>query len=237
MVDLSPAITTGLQQPCHARFGDLISYQNDRKYSTAGSRKAGSRSVTRRRADAEAQAARKTGDHDRAGRHEELAASYRALGECYRQREAVFAQAMADRQEWEHATAGSRHLAVAADTELRRRHPDHVIEPLHSAEPAPSSDNRRDDLTVAPGKNIGDAAAWISALATQRQSFREKLEERQGLQIPSEDPDWADLGEAFPAWRALGRDAILQPPKPQITPSTRILQPAAQHDMELEATD
>ena len=34
--------------------------------------------------------------------------------------------------------------------------------------------------------------------------------------IPSEDPDWADLGEAFSAWRPPGRDAILQPPKPQV---------------------
>jgi pimeloyl-ACP methyl ester carboxylesterase len=34
--------------------------------------------------------------------------------------------------------------------------------------------------------------------------------------IPSEDPDWADLGEAFSAWRPRGRDAILQPSKLQV---------------------
>jgi hypothetical protein len=55
--------------------------------------------------------------------------------------------------------------------------------------------------------------------------------------VPSEDPDWEDLGDAFPAWRALGRDAILQPPKPQITPSAKILQLAAGHDTEPEAAD
>ena len=75
---------------------------------------------------------------------------------------------------WAAETQGTRYdryreLVMAADIELRRRHPDHVIEPLRSAEPAPSGDNGRDDLTVAPGKNIGDMAAWISALATQRQ--------------------------------------------------------------------
>ena len=66
---------------------------------------------------------------------------------------------MADRQEWEQATARSRHLAIAADAELRRRHPDRKIEPLRSAEPAacrrrrtsapgpdPPSEERRDDL-------------------------------------------------------------------------------------------
>jgi hypothetical protein len=49
------------------------------------------------RADAETAAARKAGDHDRAGRHETLAASYRALRNIYQQREQALAQAMADR--------------------------------------------------------------------------------------------------------------------------------------------
>ena len=90
------------------------------------------------------QAARKAGDHDRAGRHEDLAASYRALRDLYQQREHTLAQAMADRQDWEHATAASRHLAIAADAELRRRHPGQKIEPLRSAEPAPVTDTERD---------------------------------------------------------------------------------------------
>ena len=80
-------------------------------------------------------------------------------------------------------------------------------------------------------------AAWIRDLTTQRQSFREKLEERQVLRIPSEDPDWEDLGDAFPAWRSPRRDAILQPPRPQITPSANILQLAAGRDTEPEAAD
>ena len=75
------------------------------------------------RAAAEASAARKAGDYDRARRHEILAASYQAMRDLYQQREQALAQVMADRQEWERATAGSRHLAIAADTELRRRHP------------------------------------------------------------------------------------------------------------------
>jgi hypothetical protein len=67
------------------------------------------------RAAAEADAARKADDHVRAGRHEELAASYRAMGDRYRQQETLFAQTMADRTEWEHATEHSRRLAIAAD--------------------------------------------------------------------------------------------------------------------------
>jgi hypothetical protein len=176
------------------------------------------------RATAEADAACKAGDDARAGRHEELAVSYRTMADRYRQQESIFAQTMTDRQEWEHATTHSRRIAIAADAELRRRHPDLRIEPLHSAEPVPISDIDRDQLTSAPDQKIGEMAAWIRDLAAQRQAFRKKIEERQGLVMSNEDPDWGDLGETLPAWQAPGRDAILQPPKPQITPSSKILQ-------------
>ena len=189
------------------------------------------------RAAAEADAARKAGDHDRGGRHEILAASYRAMRDRYRQQETFFGQTMEERLEWEHATAHSRHLAIAADAELRRRHPDQRFEPLRSAEPAPVSDTDRELLHLAPDEKIAEMATWIRDLAAQRQAFREKIEERQGLKVPSEDPDWEDLGEAFPARQASGRDAILQPPKPQITPSARILELGAEHDTGLEAAD
>ena len=189
------------------------------------------------RAAAEADAGRKAGDHARAGRHEELAASYRAMADRYRQQETIFAQTMADRTEWEHATEHSRRLAIAADAELRRRHPETSIEPLHSAEPAPASDTDREQLTLAPDQQIGEIVAWIRDLAAQRQAFREKIDEYQGLMVPSEDSDWGDLGQAFPAWRAPGRDAILQPPKPQLTPSAKILALAAERGTEPEAAD
>jgi AAA domain/TrwC relaxase len=189
------------------------------------------------RAAAEAGVARKYGQHARSRRHEDLAASYQAMRDHYRQQETIFARTMADRLEWEHATAASRHLADAADAELRRRHPGQKIEPLRSAEPAPVSDTDREQLTLTPDKKIDEMAAWIRDLAQQSQAFREKIDERRGLMVPSEDPDWANLGEAFPAWRSPSRDAILQPPKPPITPSATILQLAAERDTEPEAAD
>ncbi len=72
------------------------------------------------RVSAEAAAA-KNGDPGTAARQQELAASYHALHQAYRQRETVFATVMADRADWEAATRAQRHLAVAADAELRRR--------------------------------------------------------------------------------------------------------------------
>ena len=144
---------------------------------------------------------------------------------------------LADRQDWEQATVHSRRLAVAADAELRRRHPDLRIKPLRSAEPVPLSDIDGSQLISEPNHKIGEVATWVRELAAQRHAFREKFEERQGLMVPSEDPDWGDLGEAFPAWQSTGRDAILQPPKPQITPSARILQLVQERDTEPEAAD
>jgi hypothetical protein len=66
------------------------------------------------RADAETDAARKADDHDRAARHEHLAASYRALRDHYQQRGHDLTQDMAARQEWEQATRRSRRLALVA---------------------------------------------------------------------------------------------------------------------------
>jgi hypothetical protein len=74
------------------------------------------------RANAEAAAARKSGEHDIATRQQELAASYHALHQAYLEREAVFAATTADRADWDTATRAQRHLAVGADAELRRRH-------------------------------------------------------------------------------------------------------------------
>ncbi len=87
------------------------------------------------RASAEAHAAQQRGDHQEAARKQELAGSYQALHDAYRQREAVFAATMADRADWEKATVQQRHLAVAADAELRRRHPGQHYTLLQSAEP------------------------------------------------------------------------------------------------------
>ena len=55
--------------------------------------------------------------------------------------------------------------------------------------------------------------------------------------IPAEDPDYGDLGQAFPAWTGPGRDAILQPPKPEIRPSPHVLQRAADRDADPEAAE
>jgi hypothetical protein len=179
------------------------------------------------RAAAEAAAAHKVGDHSAAERHETLAASYRTLREAYQQRERALALAIADRQDWEQTTADSRHLAIAADAELRRRHPAQKIGSLRSAEPVTVIDTERD------GK-LRETGTWVYDLAAQHHAFREKLNERQHL-LPGDDPDWSAFSGSSPSWWAPRRGAILQPPKPEISPSATILQLAAEHDIEPEA--
>ena len=189
------------------------------------------------RATAEADTAHRHGQHETAAHQQALAASYQAMHRAYAEREAVFAAVMADRQQWETATRQQRQLAVAADTELRRRHPGQQFPPLRSAEPDPATQQQRTELTLTAGEQIPQLGLWIADLAAEHRAFAGRLAERQSLMIPAEDPDYADLGPAFPAWPGPDRDAILQPPKPQIQPSPRILERAADRNPDREAAE
>ena len=82
----------------------------------------------------------------------------------------------------------------------------------------------------APDDKLTETAALIHDLAMQRGEFRAEMDERPRLIVPGEDH-----GKAFRAMKTPGQDAILQPPKPEITSSARILQLAAEHDIEPEA--
>jgi len=142
---------------------------------------------------------------------------------------------MEARRDWERATEHSRRLAVAADSELRRRHPAQRFEPLRSAEPV-VTDEERDQLVLAPGAETYQAPEWITRLAAERRAVREKLDERKGVRVPSEDPDCQDEGEAWPAWTERDRDAILQPPRPQMQPAPAVAERAARIQPERQAT-
>ncbi len=78
---------------------------------------------------------------------------------------------------------------------------------------------------------------WIKDLAAQHHAFADKLAARQSLLIPAKDPDYGYLGQASPPWPAPSTGAILQPPKPEIPPSERILERATDRDLDFEAGD
>jgi hypothetical protein len=190
------------------------------------------------RSAAEADAARRQGENDRVTRHQTLAVSYQATRDAYRERETVFAATMADRTDWERATRLQRQLAVAADAELRRRHPAEPWHPLRSAEPQSAIGPDDDNLAVASEGSLAKSE-WrqqVEDMAARHREFAHKLASRQSLMIPAEDPDFEDLGPAFPAWPSPSRAAILQPPKPEIPATGRILEHIAGRDVDVEAT-
>jgi AAA domain/TrwC relaxase len=180
-------------------------------------------SQQRVRARAEAQAARARGDGDAAERHEKLEASAAALGDAYREMESGLAEQAEDRRTWEKLTVGPRRIAVAADSELRRRYPERNIEPVKSAEPeipeqaGPEADE--DGTPQVPG--------WVARLEVDRQIFRANAEQRQNVKVPGEDHEWEDEGEAWPDAEG-DPDAILQQPPPQMEPSPRIAEAGSQ---------
>jgi hypothetical protein len=181
------------------------------------------------RSHAEAHAAT---DPDIVARHARMAASAEVLQDAYRRIEASLEQAMDDRRAWEQLTAGPRRLAVAADSELRRRNPGKQIEPLRSAEPQLPED---DQITTPPvAATSVEPPGWVSQLAEQRRAFQEKLEERENVMVPAEDPDYGYLGQAWP-WQERDPDAILQPPKPEIRPFAGIDRLAEREIPDLEA--
>ncbi len=153
-------------------------------------------------------------------RHADIASTARALEAKHREHETILREVMEDRKLWDKLTEGSRRLAVQADSELRRRYPDRKIRPLESTEPSVP-----DEAMAQPG--------WLTELDEQRRVFREELEARQNVTVPAEDPDWEDEGPAWPQWHAQ-REAILQPPKPEIRPAEGVLEAVRQLDTERE---
>ncbi len=105
------------------------------------------------RARAEERVARERGHEEVATRHGVLARSYAAMESFYREQESELEQTMEVRRAWERATEPARRLAIAADSELRRRHPGQRFEPLRSAEPM-VTDEQREQLVLSHGRGV-----------------------------------------------------------------------------------
>ncbi len=126
------------------------------------------------RSEAEAEVARKAGDGELAARHDQQAERSRAQESAYRMQENILAGLMDDRRTWEAATEPQRRLAVAADTELRRRYPEMRMEPLRSAEPEEVTDEQQAELDVPPEtQHQYQPPGWIRELAEAQEAFSE----------------------------------------------------------------
>ena len=76
--------------------------------------------------------------------------------------------------------------------------------------------------TASPG--------WLRDIGQDRAAFREQLAERQSIRVPDPDPDYGDRGPAWPPLTPQERDAVLQPPAPEMPPA-----PGTAREAELEA--
>jgi AAA domain-containing protein len=190
------------------------------------------------RADAEAAAAEARGQHDEALLRRGHAESARVLHAWYQQRGSELEPQDAQYREWEHLTEPSRRLAVAADAELRRREPGRPSEPLTSAEPEPVTGPERDELLRPAAEALAEPAqppAWVARLAAARDTLQQALDGRKAVRVPAEDHELQDEGEAWPTLRPRERDAILQPPPPEIPASPRLPEHAMGWEAEPEA--
>jgi hypothetical protein len=164
--------------------------------------------------------------------------------------------------------------------ELRRRHPEVVLEPLKSTEPqgivlrrqdrspgrevwiqetldsseqlAPEEADRSEaaerPLTAEQREVAGQEALGLTPEAVHeeipeqvlriRENMRlaeAKIDDLQDTRVPSEDHEGADLGRAWDVLARGERDAIVQPPKPDVVPAREILQRAQERVTEHEA--
>jgi hypothetical protein len=165
------------------------------------------------RHQAEARVARARGHSEIAARHGLLAASAGAAVDFYRARGDLDERLDAARQEWAARTAPMRLTAIQADSLLRRRHPGMPLEPLRSAEPEPLPDH-------LPEATLEAALRHTVLLTGSLAAFHAELENRAGLLMPAEDPDYEPEGEAWPDLRRPHRDAVLQPSRP-VMPAPR----------------
>ena len=206
-----------------------------------------------------------------AERHQALAVMWQAMeGKATRVAEHLGA-VQGTRQQWAALTEPTRRMAVAADLELRRRHPDLALEPLKSAEPAgvtltaPRSAPREDasmqetlfGVLWAPEPDAGseevvqdadletrreaagqqalgltaeavadDIPATILRIRENARNVQEDIDRLRGMPQFAEDDDAAYLGTAWGSLADHDREAIVQPPKPEMLPAREIVERA-----------
>jgi hypothetical protein len=206
------------------------------------------------RAHAEANAARRCGDHDTAARQDALAASYLEMSDVYRARETELDTAPIDQQATEREKGRRLRLAEAADAELRRRHPRQPWPLLSAAEPQATPEHGHDhdgegEIPIDPGHSrrhehdsqppatatgMAETSRQLEEAAKRHRDLAARLTERHRLTFSAKARPH-DMSPVFPLASARRRNAILQPPKPEIQPSSWVLERAA--DRDLEAAD
>jgi hypothetical protein len=179
----------------------------------------------------------------------------------------MFATVQETRRQWEGVTQATRRIAIAADLELRRRHPGQPIPPLRPnpaerdgivgsgsgesawvqltldgvADPVDVGSSGRERTERVPDKRSAEADGQLMLGLTREtahgqipdhvlrirnnaKTAQAKLDELASLREPAADLDYLSPGPAWPIAQQRDRDAVLQPPRPEVVPSTRIVE-------------
>jgi conjugative relaxase-like TrwC/TraI family protein len=212
---------------------------------------------------------RATKDEQTAARHQQLARSWQALEAKAAKEAAIFTAVQDTRHQWEAVTETTRRIAIAADIELRRRHPGLQLEPLrpHPNEAASiaylePSDSVQEDVWIqdtldgfprlaegtTPSKPDGKSATskqreaegqlalgltpetvhakipeQVLRIRQNAKIAQAKLDELAHMPLPGAEDDELSPGEAWPDAAGRERGAVVQPPKPNVVPSARVL--------------
>jgi conjugative relaxase-like TrwC/TraI family protein len=219
------------------------------------------------RAEHESRAAK---DEQTAARHQQLAGIWQALEAKAAKEAAMFTAVQDTRQHWEAVTETTRRIAIAADIELRRRHPGIQLEPLRPhpneaagitypdhpgavredvwiqdtldgvarrAEDIHQDKPRREPVASKQREAEGQLTLGLTPeavraeISEQMLRIREnariaqaKLDELTHTPLPGAEEDDLSPGQAWPVTAGRDRDAVLQPPKPDVVPSARVLE-------------
>jgi hypothetical protein len=210
-------------------------------------------------------------DSGAAERHRALARMWQAMHGKATQIADILAGAQETRRQWEALTESTRRAAIAADDELRRRHPGVRLEPLKSAErisagadrlmaemprehvwvqetldgglhlpdaTTKATGHKQDQVPVVADREVPnqltmalkpEAAArpvpeGLLRIRDNARRVQEQIDQLRTIPEFAEDDDAAYLGPGWGALTRRDRDAILQPPKPDLTPARAVLQ-------------
>jgi hypothetical protein len=202
--------------------------------------------------------ARVAGDAHSAERHRALADMWRAMETKATRVAGQLAEVQETRTLWAALTEPIRRAAVAADLELRRRHPDMELEPLRSAEPVGFGAATGEPETTAhtqdslPAETVSRETTRQAALGLTPETVHEEIPERvsrirehlrlaqarikdlRDPRVPGIEAD-DDLGRAWDVLADRRRDAIIQPPRAEIRPAGEIMKWAQERSVEQEA--
>jgi hypothetical protein len=166
-------------------------------------------------------------------------------------------EAQAAYDAWDRATAPSRDRAVAADAELRRRHPDHDGEQLGAGPVENKSERSMPPLSLeaepqpSAWPDLGRHAERIDQVAAQLRAISERLDEAAirkaqeararaaevtSLHMEPDDPDAAPIAAWKTELEARQREAVRHEPMPRV-PHAEAVEAEAVHIADREAAD